>query len=474
MRHDDDPLVTEDVVAFLTTHFYIPETRGPMTLHPEQASVLSAFNERDGYGNFKHALWVYSAPKKSAKTTIGAAVALWQAWRIPHGEIYIIGNDLKQADNRMPQAIRFALESNPAMKGRYKITASDYKILLDNGTRIEAIPVDPRGEAGMNPTGLFWTEAWGAKGKAAELLWTEASLSPTRAGQSFKYIDSYAGFEGESLILERQYEAIVKEGTPDPVVPELYRRGGSIAYWCTRRYLDWQTSEAAQAYYAQEAIDKSPSEFDRVHNNKWQSATESFVPIEWWDACKGALTPLRRNQEIVLAADAGVASDNFALKAVTRDGDMTQVRYVRIWQPPPGGKIIFGDPDNPDNQDYPEGEIIRLCRQYNVVKFVGDPWQLHDLMTRIRRRGIVDVEEFSQGNDRLIADKHLYDIIRERRIVWDESVPRIDELRQHIANANKKTEGDKLRIVKRDAKLKIDGAVCLSMAAHTAKRLNLG
>ena len=183
---------------FIGAEVYDPDSGNRLTLHPEQRAVLEAMSERDEAGNFKHSLWLYSAPKKSAKTTIGAGVALWQAWQVPRGEIYIIGNDQRQADNRMAQIIRYTILNNPKMKSRVNITKSSFKIDLDNGTRIDIIPVDPRGESGMNPTGLFWTEAWGAMGARAEMLWSEATLSPTRSGQSFKFVESYAGYSGES------------------------------------------------------------------------------------------------------------------------------------------------------------------------------------------------------------------------------------------------------------------------------------
>jgi phage terminase large subunit-like protein len=47
-------------------------------------------------------------------------------------------------------------------------------------------------------------------------------------------------------------------------------------------------------------------------------------------------------------------------------------------------------------------------------------------------------------------------------------------LREHIANANRKDDGDKLRIVKRADHLKIDAAVAAAMACSEARRLNIG
>ena len=469
-----DELVYINPADFIEDQLVIPETGKPMELHDEQRAVLTAMSERDPITNhLKYSTWLFSMPKKSAKTTIGAGVALWQSFRVPDGEVYIIGNDLKQADNRMAQAMRYGVEHNPRMRERVIVTPSKYTLRLDNGTKIESIPVDPRGEAGMNPTGLFWTEVWGAMGSRAELLWTEAALSPTRAGDSFKFLESYAGFNGESLILERVYEGVVKNGTPHPTIPELYINGSSIAYWCTRRYLPWQISLSGLTYYKQEAVEKTPSEYSRVHENKWASASEAFIPIEWWDSCKSeALPPLRPGQGLVLALDAAVDSDCFAIVGVSKDMNphgqiVPTVRYVRKWTPPPHGKIRFSNPHDPNDKETPEGELRDLCKRNRIECIAYDPYQLEEFVQRLS--DLAFFESFVQSAPRLVADKQLYDVIREGHIQHDGNV----DLREHVQNANRKPEQDKLRIIKRTASLKIDLCVALSMAVDRALYYNL-
>ena len=112
-----------------------------------------------------------------------------------------------------------------------------------------------------------------------------------------------------------------------------------------------------------------------------------------------------------------------------------------------------------------------LCENRNVAIVVFDPWQLHDLTNRLRKEGIAWFKEFPQGKQRSEADTDLLRMIQERRIAHDGN----PELREHIDNADRKldTESKKLRIVKREDALHVDLAVCLSMAASEALRLNL-
>lgn len=184
-----------------------------------------------------------------------------------------------------------------------------------------------------------------------------------------------------------------------------------------------------------------------------------------WDACFAVLSPLSLVEPMILAADAGVTSDSFALVGVTRhptDNDHVAVRYVRVWYPPKGGALDF---------DQIEVEIRDIVDRWNVLLLVYDQYQLHQMMTRLHTDGTVATSAFSQGTDRLIADKQLWDIINQRRIAHDND----SELRQAIDNADRKVapDGRNIRIIKRKEQLKIDAAVALSMAAYTCLDLNL-
>lgn len=444
-----------DLIEFISREMIIPETGQPLVLHSEQADVLNAMSHQTN-GVFDYSTWLYSAPKKSGKTTVAAGVALWQACRVPDGQVYIIGNDQKQADNRMMQAIRYAIDHNPRLQKHARLVR--YTVYLDNGTKIESIPVDPRGEAGMNPTGLFWTEAWGAIGNRPKLLWSEAALSPTRAGQSFKFIESYAGYKDESLILERLYNSIIVNGKPHSSIPELFTNGSSIGYWCTRHIMDWQINNPE--YYVQEERENAPSEFRRMHHNEWASTSDAFIPIEWWNACKvDKLPDMRPRQGMVLGVDAAVDSDYFAIVGVVVVNGKYQVRYCNVWKPPKGGKINLAEP---------AAEIERLRHLYNIECVAYDPMHLAYMAQQMGDN--LFWYEVNQGHPRLVCDKYLYDCIRERMIEHDGTY---DELRQHLAAADKKPDEDKLRIIKRSASQHIDAVIALSMAVERASFYNL-
>jgi hypothetical protein len=454
----------QDVIDWIQSEFIIPETHGPMPLAPYQQVFLREAHRRDADGKFVYDLVLWSDIKKSIKSCIAAAVILFRALHTEYGSFHVIANDLKQADSRVFYYIRRALELNPKLAAR--ATIKNYKIALDNHSVIEAIPVDPKGEAGGNDDLIEWTELHAAESKAALAMWSEMTLSPTKFGYSQRWADTYAGFSGESPILEPLYDKIVKNGKRlDLGIPDLevYASGKMLALWNTVPRLAWQT----QDYYASEADTLLPNEFDRIHKNQWGTSTLTFVPGEWWMACRGDIKPFGKYREIVVGIDAAVSGDCFGIVGVSRSGDKVELRYARKWTPPPGGKITYSNVEEPDDVTYPEGELRRLAREYNVIAFGYDPYQLHHLCTSLENDNVGYFRPFNQGADRLKADKQLYDVIRDRRFVHDGS----PDLTEHIQNANAKTEGDKLRIVKRSDSLKIDLAVCASMATDLAYEL---
>lgn len=398
-------------------------------------------------------------------------------------EQYVVANDLKQADSRVAHYIRRAIQLNPKLNSRYKING--YRITSPNGSFIEAIPIDPSGEAGGNADQITWSELWGSNERAKEDMWTEQTIPPNKYGRAFRLIESYAGFMEESKLLYSLYELGVKQGHllwPDklydvtdgvPTPLELYvnESAGMLCLWNTQPRCPWQTKE----YYRSEEQILPPNQFRRIHRNQWVSSEEQFVPPEWWASCKHTANEWpeydKSRQSMVIGLDAGVSDDNFGLWMGCRHPqipDTTLIVYHKKWMPPNGGKIDFyGTEEDPG----PERVVEKLCKEYNVVCVTYDPTQLHDMTTRLAKKGIAWFKPFNQGQDRLIADGQYRDMIRERRI-WHRGEP---DLEEHINNSNAQVDSEerKIRIVKRSEKLKIDLTVAGSMGNHILHKLNL-
>lgn len=454
---DDKP----DIVEWIEKHFYLYDTGELMKLYPCQAYPIQKAREQDAEGHFVYTTILWSWPKKSAKSSVCAAYVDYTAEFTPRASIKLVANDLKQADSRVGMYLRESIRW-AQRKGQRRdiiITPSGYKVTYPNGSVVECVPIDPSGEAGGNDTLIVYSELWGWKSAAHRAMWSEMTLSPTKYGKSQRLIDTYAGFVGGSPVLEQLYETGVTEGRQLTPEYEVYENQNAkmLSVWVTKPTLPWQTNE----YYAEQAATLTPSEFSRMHRNQWVSDTQAFVPIEWWNAAQvEELPPLEIDQQWVLALDAAVSGDCFGMVALSKHENKVAVRYVRKWTPPVGGKLDFAGP---------EAEIRRLVDSGRIACVTYDPYQLHDMATRLRNELSVWFFEFPQGQMRLLADKMLYDYIREKRVLHSGE----PDLRQHIGNANATSDADKLRIVKRQESMKIDLCVALSMATYRSSTMLL-
>lgn len=486
-----------DIVTWAERHFYIEDTQLPIQLLPHQKAILRYATQRDEKGRLRWSTVIYSTIKKSGKTAVAGIVVGWAAetWG-RFGEILCVGNDAEQARERAFKAWKTAVELTPgysiakqALPDRWRVLSKEMQC-TETGTTVKAIATDYKGEAGANPILVVWTELWGYTLRRDLRFWAEMAPSPTRP-DSLQWIETYAGYEGESELLYTLYSNVVKDGrqltagelgdlsafpeapNADSLVPcWVNERARIFAYWDSgpqARRMPWQQGEGGERYYAAEAGRQTTAQMDRLHSNLWVSAESAFIPIEWWDAATDPKPMLLGDRTpMVIALDAAVTGDCFGLVAITRDPDKLDppgliVRFVRKWDPPPGGAIDFAGP---------EEAVRRLCRDFNVVEVAYDPYQLHDLATRLMQASVAWFRPFHQGEARLVADKGLYDLIVHRRIRHDGNL----DLREHLTNANAKhTAGEdtRLRLVKKSDTRKIDLAVCLSMSASECLRLML-
>jgi CheY-like chemotaxis protein len=210
---------------------------------------------------------------------------------------------------------------------------------------------------------------------------------------------------------------------------------------------------------------------------EWEEIEEAeqFLPsMDMWDLCEETLPKYSRTEPMVIALDAPAGTNEagkastFGMVGVTRHPsrhDDIAVRYVQKWEVPVGGVLDFG------KKNGPEQTLRQLLKMFNVVQVCYDPTQLHDIATRLNNENLAWFFLFNQGNRRLTSDRQLLDLIIQRRIAHKGQ----PDLRQHIANANRKLadDGRRLRIVKREAGLNNDLAVCLSMASYEILRLNV-
>jgi hypothetical protein len=262
---------------------------------------------------------------------------------------------------------------------------------------------------------------------------------------------TYAGFEGESELLEEIY----KRGLQQPQIGEdLYAGDGLLMFWTHKPVAPWQTPEWIEQMRAQHR----PNAFLRQIENRWVTSESSFIEMDWWDGCTNqSIGPIIADPglPVWVGVDASVKRDSTAVVATTWDKETKKVRLVfhRVFQPSPDAPLDF--------ENTIEATIRELRARFTIKEVRFDPYQMAACSQRLQRDGIRMVE-FAQSVPNLTeASTNLYELIKGRNlVVYPDADMRLSVSR---AIALETTRG--WRIAKEKTSHKIDVVVALGMAA---------
>jgi Phage Terminase len=442
-----------DPVRFIDAVLRDPETLEPFVLLDAERLFISQAFQTDDAGRLLYPEQVYAAPKKSGKTGFAAIMTLTTTlvYGGSFAEGYCVANDLEQAQGRVFQAIRRIVEASPDLKRAARVTQS--RIDFETGASIQAISSDYASAAGANPTTSVFDELWGYTSERSHRLWDEMVPPPTRK-VACRLTTTYAGFEGESELLEGLY----RRGLKQPLVgPDLYAGNGLLMFWTHEPVAPWQTPQ----WLTQMRGQLRPNAYLRLIENRFVTTESSFVDPDWLDACTEAgAAPIVADKylSVWIGVDASVKRDSTAIVAVTWDGEAKKVRLVghRIFQPSAADPIDF--------EAMVEGTIREFASRFNVREVRFDPYQMQSTAQRLTRDGLPMVE-FAQSVPNLTeCSTNLFELVKGRGIVL---YPDADvRLAFNRAIAVETTRG--WRIAKEKASHKIDVIIALAMAAHGA------
>jgi phage terminase large subunit-like protein len=262
---------------------------------------------------------------------------------------------------------------------------------------------------------------------------------------------TYAGFEGESELLEGLYKRGL-EG--EQISPDLYARPGMLMFWSHELTAPWQTEEWREQMREQ----LRPNAYLRLIENRWVSTESEFVDLAWWDECVDPeARPLVADHRLPVwvGVDASVKHDSTAIVACTYDRKEKVVELVwhRVFQPSEAEPLIF--------EETVEQTVTDLCRRYAVREVRFDPWQMQAVSQRLVARRVPMVE-FGQTVPNLTeASQNLYELIKGRNlVVYPDQAMRLALSRCVAVETSRGW-----RIAKEKASHKIDVIVALAQAA---------
>ena len=443
-------------IAFIERVMRDPETGKPFVLSDAERAFLSLAFTLDDDGRLRYPELVFGAIKKSGKTTLAAIVMLVMIllFGSRFAEGYCVANDLEQAQSRVFAIVKRIIEASPLLRPIARVT-SDRVSFPALGAVIVAIASDAAGAAGANPTIVTFDELWGYSSERSRRLWDEMITSPTRK-ISCRLTTSYAGFSGESVLLEELW----KRGMQLPEVgPGLRAGDGMLFAWHCVPTQPWQT----EAWLAEMRRSLRQTAYARMIENQFVSAESRFVDMTAWDACVlPSLTPVQEDKRLHLwcGVDASVKRDTTALVGVSFDKKAQTVRLVthRVFTPTPGDPINF--------EGTVEATLSEWRKRFTLRKVWFDPYQMQASAQRLGKAHI-KVEEYPQTIPNLTAaTSNLFDLIQSRSLVlYADAAMRQAVSRAIIVESSRGWRLDKLK-----QQHKIDVVVALSMACLAAVR----
>ena len=348
--------------------------------------------------------------------------------------------------------IRRIIECSPLLRDLAKITESKITFPELNAT-ITAIPSNFAGAAGGNQNIVVFDESWAYTSERSRRLWDEMVPPPTRK-IGVRLTTTYAGFTGESTLLEELYARGMQQ-------PEIASRP---ARWRRASVLLEPHADSALANRKLARGDAPQPAPERLLADDREQVRRQRVELHRLSVLgrlrrSGRDAGPRRSPPFNLGRRRRLGqARQTAIVAVTWDDDKPRLVAHRVFQPRPDDPIDF--------ESTVERTLLDFNKRFCIQKVLFDPYMLHPVMQRLSREGI-DVEEFPQTTGNLTdASQNLFEVIRGRNIV----VYPAADIRLAISRAIAIETSRGWRIAKDRQSHKIDVVVALAMAALACVR----
>lgn len=469
-------------------------------LDPTQRRIVDFVLTPDKNGNFPYQTIVYSTIKKEGKTTLAGAVGAWFAACIePPNLILTLANDQEQSAGRIFGAMTPTLN---ALGCRVPTAVSAKpEVRLPNGTVVQAIANNYAGAAGANYGLTLWSELWAYTTERSRRLYEELVPVPTKK-TSIRWVETYVGFEDESDLLldlflriftDTEESALQPSAKPVPELIDIQSEGKPTCYHIPEEGLfyyhnhtprmPWNVGEQGEAYRRKQKAELRPTQYTRLHENRWQSAEGNFIEPSWYDDAVVLDGPSL--EPMIIAIDGAVRNDTISLVGIKKyktilfgeEVERYKHCYFKSWSPARSGmkadKTLGTVKGDMDIDELVGAEIVFL---YNRGLIIGpvwyDPYQMHQTAVKLRKKKIPCVE-FVQQSERLKSDTFFAETLRKGELdLFYNPV-----MEAHIKNAKaKEFENQQIRIVKGTIGRgnKVDAAVATAMALWKASQFREG
>jgi phage terminase large subunit-like protein len=438
-------------------------------LRPWQQEILDGIFAVDENGRRKIRRALVMLPRKNAKSTLAAGIALFGLFQEVGAEVLLCAGDRQQARIVFRECSRM-VELDPVLSKKlhvmrdvieYPETGSVLRVLSSDGSRAE----------GTNPSLVVFDEL---HVQPDDKLWNAVNLGSGARKEPLVLAITTAGAKtdarGQDSLAYKlwQYGTRVESG-------EVKDAAFFFKYWHAPEALAWDSPEAWAAAnpafgdfldpedFAAAVRTIEPSSFQTKRLNRWVSTATSWLPTGAWERL-ATDRKIQPGEPCVLAFDGSFDGDSTAVVAATLDGHIEPLLLYERPIDDPKWRVDIGKVE----QDILD--LIRL-KGYAVQELAADGFRWARSLENLEKEGL-PVVLYPQSPSRMVAAcQKFYEAVGQEEIHHGGDAVLEAALTRHLANSAVKTDRFGPRIVKehRGSPRKIDLAVCAVMALDRAR-----
>ncbi len=419
-------------------------------------------------------------PRKNAKSTLGAAIALYLllADGEPGAEIYSAAGDTFQARIIFDIAKSMVLQE-PALADRCK--PFQYTIThKKNLSFYRVVSSESKTKYGYNAHGIVVDEFFVQPDRE---LWDALTTSTGSRRQPLTIAITTSGFDKESICYEiHEYAKKVQAGIiqDDSFLPVIYSAEMEADIFSSKTWREANPGfgTIVKEEYIRQQVNKIrnqpsfESTFRRLHLNQWVGTAETWIPDETWMSCDAAvitggecfggldLANVRDVASLVLyfPAKNSVLPFFWVPSEVVEDRSRKEGVNYNVWV---SEGFMRTTPGNAIDHRIVKRDVIKICEEYDIKGIAFDRWGAVEIVRDLMEEEF-PMDQFGQGFSSMSAPtKEL-----ERLVVnGDLQHAGNPVLRWMISNVQLETDpAANIKINRKKAREKVDGVVALVMA----------
>lgn len=435
-----------------------------MRLRPFQRRFIYRLYEYHPDGTRRYRRALFGIAKGNGKSPLAAWIAAYEllASEATAPRVIIGAASLKQA-NLVFGDLRVCVSESPTLKPL--VEPYELQVLIKGRPGVaERIAAEAGTNDGARATAFIADELheWVQPSVARVHLVLEGAIAKRR--NAFTLNITTAGVLGDSL-LSRMYDhgvAVAKgEVVDDGFLFEWYEADrdldldGEAAWETAVRQANPAADDFLDVGNLRHRFQTMPRfEFERYHLNRWTASLNSWLPMDRWDACGGAVE-IPDGSPVWVGIDAASKNDHTAVAVVRVDDDSQLHAQVRVFKAPDDGVI---------DRELVKNYLRDLSRRYEVQGFYYDPRLFWESAQDLLEEGLPMVEVPQTVPSKIDYSMALYNAVMEGRLRHGGD----PELREHADAAVAKDRGNGFTLEKLKASRHIDGLVALGMAVQWA------